>query len=65
MERVEVDAKSLRELLAACSGPDYLIREIKVIRSINPDNCLDKLIREFNAAVEIATHPAPCGEEER
>jgi hypothetical protein len=51
-ETVEVDAKALRELLVALTGPSYLIREIQatmnssITGEINP---VQILLREFNA----------------
>ncbi|MDE1179443.1 hypothetical protein [Paraburkholderia sp.] len=53
-ERIEVDAKALREVLVALNGPGHYIRELQVTRNpvICPDNPINKLTDEFNAWVE-------------
>ncbi len=52
MDKVTVSASSLRKVLVALSGPDHYIRELQATRGF-PENPIDKLITEFNAAVEL------------
>ena len=54
MERVEVNASALREILQALNGPDYLIRELQVIQEIQGNaSPINILTHEFNAAVDV------------
>ncbi|HWK69999.1 MAG TPA: hypothetical protein VNS29_04075 [Burkholderiaceae bacterium] len=54
METVTVDAKALRSVLAALTGPGHLIRELQVLRGLGDamDSPIDLLISQYNKAVE-------------
>lgn len=54
MEKVTVSAAALRRVLNALNGPGYYIRELQVTRNpmISPDNPINALCDEYNAAVE-------------
>lgn len=63
MDKVEVSASALRELLSAIAGPPHLIRELQVIRGLpGSDNPINTLINEFNECVE-AFNAKAAGEE--
>lgn len=51
MKTVTVNAKALRDLLAAIIGPGHLIRELQTTRG-QQDNPINLLIAEYNAATE-------------
>lgn len=61
METVTVDAKALRQVLQALIGPDYLIRELQVIRQLG-NSPIDLLVTQFN---EQATQEGPTFERDR
>ena len=46
-EQVLVDKKAFIELIGACLGPYYLVRELQTIASF-PDTPLNILINDFN-----------------
>jgi hypothetical protein len=55
MNDVTVDASALRQVLEALNGPDHYIRELQVTRRLpGVDNPINKLIEQFNNAVEAA-----------
>jgi hypothetical protein len=54
--KVSVDAVALREVLTALVGPPHLLRELQAIRGLPGDaSPIDKLVDEFNAAVQEPT----------
>ena len=58
---VSVDAKALRQLLEAVSGPGHHIRELQATRSLHTlgyPNPIDTLIDSFNAAIAAAGEAA-------
>jgi hypothetical protein len=58
---VSVDAKALRQLLEAVSGPGHHIRELQATRSLHTlgyPNPIDTLIDGFNAAIAAAGEAA-------
>lgn len=57
MDKVEVSATALRQLLQALLGPAHLIRELMVIRDLAAKGLADPdpitiLVNEYNAAAE-------------
>jgi hypothetical protein len=55
---VSVDAKALRQLLEAVTGPGHHIRELQATRSLHAlgyPNPIDTLLDSFNAAIAAAT----------
>lgn len=59
MKTVTVNAKALREVLQALTGPGYLIRELQAIRGgpavgLLDNNPIDELIRQYNEQLEEA-----------
>lgn len=50
--KVLVDAKALREILSALTGPGYLVRELQAITDLPGHDCPIKLlIQQFNEQV--------------
>lgn len=56
MEKVTVSAHALYQLLMALNGPAHYIRELQVTRDrgrgLFPDNPIDVLCAEYNAACD-------------
>ena len=50
METIEVNADALSQLLQAVCGPNNYIRELQVTRRIDPNNPIDVLLAEYEAA---------------
>jgi hypothetical protein len=51
--KVPVSIGPLRQVLAALTGPSYLIRELQVTRGPGfDDNPIDQLIKEFNEHIK-------------
>lgn len=55
MKTVTVDAEALRQVLTALNGASHLIRELQATRDplMGKGNPINKLIEEFNAAVDV------------
>ena len=50
MKTIEVNADALSQLLQAVCGPNNYIRELQVTRRIDPNNPIDVLLAEYEAA---------------
>lgn len=58
MKTVTVNAAALREVLMALNGHGHLIRELQVTRGpLFPDNSIDVLLNEYNAALTKSQEP--------
>ena len=51
MRRIEVDARALKQVLLALTGPPHLIRELQAVVNLG-DSPIAKLVDEYNTALE-------------